>query len=209
MPEIRPDAKAETEPEFFSFAADGGRNSFADNGGFSFRGSSPVSPSGSMTEAASAPSAPFAEKLAAELRSHAADLVRAGQIVLRDGGQGTLRLTLHPETLGQVRIHLELSGERKLSGRISVSSREAWEAFSGSMDSLVQAFAEEGFDTQGFDLSWSGTDGSGYAPDGKISAPFYASSVPDVMPEPEVSDNQTASLRTFRRGGLYAVDVFA
>lgn len=209
VPEIRPDAKAETEPEFFSFAADGGRNSFADNGGFSFRGSSPVSPSGSMTEAASAPSAPFAEKLAAELRSHAADLVRAGQIVLRDGGQGTLRLTLHPETLGQVRIHLELSGERKLSGRISVSSREAWEAFSGSMDSLVQAFAEEGFDTQGFDLSWSGTDGSGYAPDGKISAPFYASSVPDVMPEPEVSDNQTASLRTFRRGGLYAVDVFA
>ena len=47
----------------------------------------------------------FAERLASELRNNAADIVRAGQVILRNGGEGTIRLALHPETLGAVRIH--------------------------------------------------------------------------------------------------------
>ncbi len=149
----------------------------------------------------------FAEKLAAELRSNAPELVRAGQIVLRNGGEGTIRLALHPETLGAVRIHLEMSGEKRISGKITVASREAWDAFSESMESLVAAFADEGFDSPGFDLSWAGRDDGGAA--GAVSAPFYASSVPDVMPGEDLSDDYSMAAAARRSGSLYAVDLFA
>ncbi len=148
----------------------------------------------------------FAEKLAAEIKSNASDFVRAGQLVLKDGGEGTIRLALHPETLGAVRIHLEMSGDKKIAGKITVSSREAWDAFSESMDSLVLAFSDEGFDTLGFDLSWSGKQGEGIK-EGAASAPFYASFVPDVMDEGTLSDDYSIAAR--REGSPYAVDIFA
>ena len=153
----------------------------------------------------------FAEKLSAEIRANASEFVRAGQIVLRNGSEGMIRLTLHPETLGPVRISLEMSGDKKLSGKIMVSSQEAWDAFEGSMDSLVRSFNGEGFDTAGFDLSWAG-GGAGSEErnmEGKISSPFYASSIPDVMPGGISSDNKMARDGARVRGSWYAVDVFA
>ena len=162
---------------------------------------------GAQGVAQNAAGASFAERLASELRNNAADIVRAGQIVLRNGGEGTIRLALHPETLGAVRIHLEMSGEKRVSGKITVSSREAWDAFSESMDSLVAAFSDEGFDAAGFDLSWAGRGSSGE--DGRVSAPFYASSVPDVMPDYDLADDYGMAFDARRSGALYAVDIFA
>lgn len=149
----------------------------------------------------------FQRMLSQEIRSNAQEFVRAGQIVLRDGNSGSIRLNLHPETLGAVRINLDLN-DKKVSGRIVVSSKEAYEAFREGLDGLSQAFMDSGFDAAGFDLSWSGdgSGGSGFGNSGEASSPFYASSVPDVMSAPVSADNLTGS---WIQRGSGAVNVYA
>lgn len=140
-------------------------------------------PQSQMIEEAGRKEQNFASMLSQELRSNASDFVKTGQIILRDNNAGLIRLTLHPESLGNVKISLELSGDKKITGKIQVSSKEAWDAFNENLDSISKAFTEGGFDTAGFDLSWSGSDANQQFTDAQasIKAPFYASSVPDVM----------------------------
>jgi len=80
------------------------------------------------------------------------DIVRHASMALRDNGVGTIKLALHPETLGNVKIHLELS-ENKITGRIIVESQEALNAFRKELDSLEQAFKDSGFADASLDLS--------------------------------------------------------
>lgn len=151
----------------------------------------------------------FASMLSQELRSNAADFVKTGAIVLRDGNVGTIRLTLHPESLGNVKISLELSGDRKISGKIVVSSEEAYEAFNESLGGLSDAFVEGGFQSAGFDLSFAGERGAGRGSaetGGNASSPFYASSIPDVMSGTERVDSMSDGYRT---SGFSAINVFA
>ncbi len=131
----------------------------------------------------------FTDVLSAQLRDSVPDIVRTGAFVLKDANSGIIRLTLHPETLGNVRISLDLN-DRKVGGRIVVLSREAYDAFRENMDALRDAFISEGFEAEGFDLSWNdGQGGSGsQTADGKTSAPFYAGSIPDVMSGVKTAD---------------------
>jgi len=150
--------------------------------------------------------ASFASMLRDEIQSNAADFVRAGSIVLRENDVGTIRLNLHPESLGNVKISLELA-DRKISGKIVVSSQEAYEAFNESLDGLAKAFVEGGFESAGFDLSFAG-DGMGgrESEAGKASSPFYASAIPDVMPTPERADSVRAG---YPQAGFSAVNMLA
>lgn len=151
----------------------------------------------------------FSALLAREVREGAQDFVRAGQIVLRDNNTGTIRLTLHPETLGNVRISLELGSDRKISGRIVVESKEAYDAFNENLDGLSDAFREGGFDTAGFNLSWSGKDQAEYAAEqsaASVRAPFYAHSIPDVMSETETADRV---MNAYLAHGSRSVNFFA
>lgn len=177
----------------------------ADRSGEGFHQSGPQ---GYRGEAAPSGERAFASLLSEQLKANSGEFVRAGQIVLRDGNAGTIRLTLHPESLGNVKISLELGQDRKISGKIEVASKEAFDAFSESLGSLDEAFREGGFDTAGFDLSWSGQGNPGDKASemGAFSSPFYASSVPDVMSRAESSD----IFGSGRLSGEYAViDVFA
>ncbi len=97
----------------------------------------------------------FGAMLANQLQGNAAEFVRTGSIVLRDGNMGTINLVLYPESLGNVKISLELN-DRMVSAQIRVASEEAFMAFKESISSLRQAFSDSGFDTGSFDLSWSG-----------------------------------------------------
>lgn len=99
--------------------------------------------------------ASFGAMLANQLQDNATEFVRTGSIVLRDGNMGTINLVLHPESLGKVKINLELN-DKVVSAQIQVASEEAFQAFKDSIVSLKQAFAESGFDTGSFDLSWAG-----------------------------------------------------
>lgn len=204
---LAPSASAKSEPGMETSVQDNGDGSadmsisFRESGSGGDRG-----PLYSLRGEASGAPQNFREMLSQEIRSNAAEFVRAGQIVLRDQNSGSIRLTLHPESLGNVRINLELN-DRKISGKIIVSSKEAYEAFRDGMDGISKAFTESGFDTAGFDLSWSGEgEGANGDASGAASSPFYASSVPDVMSGPFSADSDTGDW--FPRGSG-AVNVYA
>lgn len=82
------------------------------------------------------------------------DIVRHASIALRDGGAGTIKIALHPETLGNVKIHLELT-DNKITGRIIVESQEALNAFRKEIAALEQAFMDSGFADANLDLSFA------------------------------------------------------
>ncbi|MDR1074682.1 MAG: flagellar hook-length control protein FliK [Treponema sp.] len=86
------------------------------------------------------------------------DIVRQASIVLRDGGHGTIRLSLKPETLGSVKIRLELV-ENKITGTIFVSSEEAYRVFEKEAHTLEQAFKESGFESADLNTTFASGDG--------------------------------------------------
>ena len=88
----------------------------------------------------------FEQILARELQGDlSADIVRQAAIVLRDGGEGTIKLSLKPETLGKVKIHLEMA-ENRISGHIFVENEEALRAFEQEIHTLEQSFRDSGFE---------------------------------------------------------------
>ena len=91
--------------------------------------------------------------LARELHQHFnGDIVRHASMALRDGGAGTIRIALHPESLGNVKIHLEMA-ENKITGRIIVESADALNAFRKELSSLEQTFRDFGFASADLNLS--------------------------------------------------------
>jgi flagellar hook-length control protein FliK len=97
----------------------------------------------------------FEDMLARELHQNLnGDIVRHASIALRDGEEGTIKLALKPESLGNVKIHLEMA-ENKITGRIVVESEEALRAFQREIHSLEQAFKDSGFTYADLNLSMS------------------------------------------------------
>ena len=86
------------------------------------------------------------------------DIVRHASIILREGTDGVIRLALKPESLGNVKIHLEMA-ENKITGYIVVESEEALRAFERELASLEKEFRDSGF--EGAELKMSLSDGKG------------------------------------------------
>jgi flagellar hook-length control protein FliK len=102
------------------------------------------------------PAQAFEDILARELHQNLnGDIVRQAQIILREHGEGTIRLALKPESLGNVKIQLEMT-ENKITGHIIVESDEALRAFEREIRSLEQAFKESGFAGASLDMSLAG-----------------------------------------------------
>jgi len=80
------------------------------------------------------------------------DIVRHASVALRDGGESIIRLNLKPESLGNVKIRLEMT-DNKITGYILVESEEALNAFKKELTSLEQAFKDAGFNDANLDLS--------------------------------------------------------
>jgi hypothetical protein len=137
----------------------------------------------------------LAEQLAGDLSS---DIVKQAAIVLRDGGEGTIRLSLKPETLGKVKIHLEMA-ENKISGHIFVESEEALRAFEKEVHTLEQAFRDSGFADASLDLSGNGNGWKGEETGPFFSERFAASSY-DSASEPGVFSGMPG-------GGFSTVDL--
>jgi len=112
----------------------------------------------------------FEDILARELHQNFNnDIVRHASVVLRDSSEGTIRLALKPESLGNVKIRLEMA-ENKITGHITVESEEALRAFEREITSLEKAFVESGFEGANLEMSlaadsggaeqWQGTEAS-------------------------------------------------
>jgi flagellar hook-length control protein FliK len=125
----------------------------------------------------SGPARSFENILARELHQNLnGDIVRHASIVLRNGNEGTIRLSLKPESLGNVKIHLEMT-ENKIAGRIVVESGEALRAFEREIRSLEQAFRDSGFDGAALEMavaSGNGRNGADRQWNGEEASPFYS-----------------------------------
>ncbi len=83
------------------------------------------------------------------------EIVRQAGIVLRDGGEGEIRLVLKPEHLGSVRIRLQL-GESSLEGRIVVDNSNVKELLDAHLEQLKSALRQEGWASANIDVTVSG-----------------------------------------------------
>ncbi len=113
----------------------------------------------SDSQSASSVDSNFKAMLNNQIQQNAENLVRAGNIVLKDNDVGEIKLILHPESLGNVKIDLHLK-DNSITGRIMVQSQEAFEAFKESAESLKRAFVSGGFESASFDLAFTGRGGA-------------------------------------------------
>jgi len=145
--------------------------------------------------------------LVRELQQHLnGDIVRQASLILREGSDGTIRLALRPESLGNVKIHLEMA-ENKITGFIVVESEEAMRAFEREIESMEKEFMDAGFD--GAELQMSLADGGAgqgrETEDGSFTPLALAASRYDASSE--MGEN-TVSVSVFV-DGTGTVDVFA
>ena len=95
----------------------------------------------------------FEDALARELRGDlSSNIVRQAAIIVRDGNEGTIRLSLRPGSLGDVKIRLELT-ENKITGHIVLESNEALRAFERELPVLEKAFRDSGFSETNLEMS--------------------------------------------------------
>jgi len=124
--------------------------------------------------------------LARELHQHLnGDIVRQASIILREGTDGVIRLALRPESLGNVKIHLEMA-ENKITGYIVVESEEALRAFEKELASLEKEFRDSGFDGAELQMSLAekGTEQKGNeTEDGRFLPEHVAASRYDASAE--------------------------
>ena len=116
----------------------------------------------------------FEDALARELRGNlSTDIVQNAAIIVRNGGEGSIRLSLHPASLGNVKIRLEMT-ENKITGHIVVESSEALRAFERELPVLEKAFRDSGFSETNLEMSLA-QDGSNYgAGEQPEDGSFYA-----------------------------------
>ncbi|MDR2864607.1 MAG: flagellar hook-length control protein FliK [Spirochaetaceae bacterium] len=88
------------------------------------------------------------------------DIVRQARLMLHDGGEGTIRLSLRPASLGKVKIRLEMS-ENKITGHIIVESKEALRAFESEIHNLEEAFRNSGFEGASLNTELASDSGRG------------------------------------------------
>jgi hypothetical protein len=109
----------------------------------------------------------FEDALAQQLHENlSSDIVKQASIIVRDSGEGTIRLSLKPETLGNVKIRLEMT-ENKITGHIVVESSEAFKAFERELPVLEKQFQDSGFSETNLEMSfaWDNESGAQYRQD--------------------------------------------
>ena len=119
----------------------------------------------------------FQDLLARELRDGLnTDIVRHASLVLRENGEGLIKLSLRPESLGNIKIRLEMA-DNKVTGHIILETDEALKAFEKEIRSLEQAFKDSGFDSANLEMALSsdqGNNGAGQQWRGEEAGPFFS-----------------------------------
>jgi flagellar hook-length control protein FliK len=104
----------------------------------------------------------FSARLASSLQNGYNDeIVKHSAVILRGDDSGLIRLNLKPESLGNVKVRLDLA-DNHISGTIIVESEAAKDAFEANIEHLTKSFIDSGFQDAKLQVSVdSGASGSG------------------------------------------------
>ena len=102
----------------------------------------------------------FQSMLNQQIQQNVPEFVKSGSILLKDNSSGTINMVLKPESLGNVKVSLELT-DKVITGQIVVQSQEAYDAMKENLDTLKQAFQQNGFDAANFNLSFQNNGSNG------------------------------------------------
>ena len=86
-------------------------------------------------------------------------MVDQARIILKDQNAGEIRMTLYPETLGKVKVSLNLT-DSSLAGQIFVENQTVKDVFQSNMDGLLQAFRDGGWNELSLQVSVGGGGGN-------------------------------------------------
>ena len=100
-------------------------------------------------------------------------LVDQARIVLKDQNAGEIRMTLYPESLGKVKVSLDLS-DNSLAGQIYVENQTVKDVFQSNLEGLMEAFREGGWDNMSLEVSVGNGNG------GKQSGERHAQAAPQA-----------------------------
>lgn len=158
----------------------------------------------SSDQSASATGSNFQAMLANAVTQSAPEFVKAGNIILRDKDEGQIKLVLHPENLGDVKIDLQLH-DKAISAKIVVATSEAFGAFKESSDALKEAFIQSGFESANFDLSFAnGGSQNGSNKDGGTERAMFARANNAFGAVGDLADDSTETSLGTR--GVYSVE---
>lgn len=91
--------------------------------------------------------------LARELKDSGNDqIVKKASIILKDNNHGEIKLILKPESLGRVKIHLNMS-ENNLVGKIIVENSRVGHIFENNLNDLSKSFEEAGISSSSIEVS--------------------------------------------------------
>jgi hypothetical protein len=135
------------------------------------------------------------------------DIVRHASVILREGSDGLIRLALKPESLGNVKIQLELA-ENKIMGHIVVESEEALRAFEKEISSLEKAFRDSGFDSASLEMSLASDSGKDQQWQEREANPFLPGLVASRY-DAEIERAETRSVFDLYQWGAQTVNVLA
>lgn len=102
-----------------------------------------------VTFTGTGPNSPFAERLNAALQN---EVLKNTSFVVKNDGNGEIRLVLKPESLGQIRIKISINNNH-LDGRIIVENNTIREIVEENLKNLDQAFRDAGFATTSLGVS--------------------------------------------------------
>lgn len=155
----------------------------------------------------------FQQMLTQQVQANVPDFAKAGSIILKDNNQGIINLNLKPESLGNVKINLQIS-DKTVTGVIQVASKEAMEAFKQNLDSFRESFQQQGFENASFTLTMSNDNSSNnFAGNGQnqnMSNEYMSRKVySDYSSESEAISLDTNSVENYVKDGDYYINVVA
>ncbi len=96
----------------------------------------------------------IAEALSRKLDNQSGnEIVQQVKLLLNRAESGEIRINLKPDSLGRVRVNIQMENNR-LSGRVLVESAAARNAFRSSLDNLQAKLIESGFNDADLTLTW-------------------------------------------------------
>ena len=84
-------------------------------------------------------------------------IAEQARFILKDNDRGEIRLTLYPESLGKVKIALNLNGHH-LDGRIFVENQSVKDVFQQNLSSLTQSLKDSGWNELSLNVTVGGQD---------------------------------------------------